>query len=526
VHDRSRRQVRGASVLGGGQAAQSDSLDVGRPGEESAMRATPARLLTGTLVVALAAGTLAFGRDGKLTTVDIGSRRELFVDALLVDKLDGLELMLHRPTLAGRSTKPRPAGHYATVIKDGDRYRFYCRGYKKAEAQRRREGWEAHHAGELTLYAESRDGVHWTKPNLGLYRVDRYPEGNVVLAETFLVNHNFTPFVDTRPNVPADQRYKALGGLRYGQRKALEAKYGPGGLHAFVSADGIHWKKLQDQPVIPEDWGAFDSQNVAFWSEAEQRYACYFRTFVKGYRSISRCTSRDFVHWTKPTAMNANLPGEHLYTNGTHPYFRAPHIYVALPTRFMAGRGSITDVLFMTSRGGSRYDRTFQEAFIRPGLGRGGWGNRSNYAAYHVVPTGPAEMSIYVTFDRRHVLRTDGFASVHAGHDVGEMITRPLTFSGDRLEINYSTSAAGSIRIEMQRADGEAIRGLALEDFPALYGDEVSRVVTWKAGPGVGALAGKPVRLRFVLQDADLYSLRFFEAKPQAKKQPVGGRQR
>ncbi|MGB2823880.1 MAG: hypothetical protein WBF17_23070, partial [Phycisphaerae bacterium] len=366
-------------------------------------------------------------------------------------------------------------------------------------------------------YAESRDGVNWTRPDLGLHKVEQYPEGNVVLADRFLVNHNFTPFVDERPATPAEQRYKGLGGLRYGQRKELEKKYGPGGLHAFVSPDGIHWRKLQDQPVIPESWGAFDSQNVAFWSEAEQCYVCFFRTFVKGFRSISRCTSRDFIHWTRPVAMNANLPGEHLYTNGTHPYFRAPHIYVALPTRFMAGRSSITDVLFMTSRGGGGYDRTFLEAFIRPGLGPGAWGNRSNYAAYHVVPTGPAEMSIYVTFDRRYVLRTDGFASVHAAHDVGEMVTRPLTFSGDRLEINYSTSAAGSIRVEVQNPGGRAIAGFALEDFPPVYGDQISHVLAWKAGPDLAALAGKPVRLRFVMQDADLYSLRFFQAKPPPK---------
>ena len=91
--------------------------------------------------------------------------------------------------------------------------------------------------------------------------------------------------------------------------------------------------------------------------------------------------------------MNANTPGEHLYTNGTHPYFRAPHIYIALPTRFQAKRGSTTDIVFMSSRGGNTYDRTFKEAFIRPGLDPASWGNRSNYAAWHVLPTSSTEMS-------------------------------------------------------------------------------------------------------------------------------------
>lgn len=484
------------------------------------MKAMPAGLLTAALAVVCLAGAAAFGRDGQGGTIDIGSRRELFVDSLLIDKLDGLSLRLHRPTLVPRSKSPRPEGHYATVIQDGELYRFYCRGYKKADLHWRKDGWKAYHAAELTLYAESKDGVNWTRPDLGLYKAERYPEGNVVLADQFLVNHNFTPFLDARPGAAAERRYKALGGLRYRRGEAPAKKSAAGGLHAFVSPDGIGWKKLQDAPVIPEDFGAFDSQNVAFWSASEACYVCYFRTFVKGYRSISRSTSKDFLHWTKPAPMNANQPREHLYTNGTHPYFRAPHIYVALPTRYMAGRGSITDVMFMTSRGGNRYDRTFKEAFIRPGVGAGNWGNRSNYAAYHVVPTGPAEMSIYVTFDRRFVLRTDGFASLHAGSQTGEMVTRPLRFAGDRLEINYATSAAGSIRIEIQDAAGKPAAGFALADFPPLYGDEVSRVVTWKAGGDVGPLAGKDVRLRLVMQDADLYSLRFFKSPGPAKDKP------
>ena len=207
--------------------------------------------------------------------------------------------------------------------------------------------------------------------------------------------------------------------------------------------------------------------------------------------------------------MNANLPGEHLYTNGTHPYFRAPHITIALPTRFQAKRASITDVMLMTSRTPARYDRTFKEAFIRPGLGPGGWGNRSNYAAWHVVPTGPAEMSIYVTGGRRYVMRYDGFASVHAGYETGEMVTRPLRFKGKGLTVNFSTSAAGSIRVEIQDSGGRPAPGFALDDCPEFFGDEIARVVTWKAGPDVSGLAGQPVRLRFVMRDADLFALRF-----------------
>ena len=76
---------------------------------------------------------------------------------------------------------------------------------------------------------------------------------------------------------------------------------------------------------------SFDSQNVSFWSVVEKQYVCYHRTFQTPYgklRTIHRRTSKDFINWSQPEAMNPNLPKEHLYTSQTHPYFRAPHIYV------------------------------------------------------------------------------------------------------------------------------------------------------------------------------------------------------
>ena len=247
---------------------------------------------------------------------------------------------------------------------------------------------------------------------------------------------------------------------------------------------------------------------MAFWSDTEQCYVCYFRTIEKGLRSIARTTSDDFQNWTEPVPMNANAPGEHLYTNGTHPYFRAPHIYIALPTRYQSKRKSTTDIMFMSSRGGNQYQRTFMEALIRPGLDNDAWQNRSNYAAWHVVPTSSTEMSIFLTGDRRYVLRWDGFASVHAPYEEGEMITKPFVFQGAQLEINYSTSAGGVVRVEIQDSQGKPMPGYTLEDCVEIVGDKISQSVAWKSGTDVSPLAGMPIRLRFVMQEADLFSLR------------------
>ncbi|MCL4691370.1 MAG: hypothetical protein KJ060_02530 [Candidatus Hydrogenedentes bacterium] len=468
------------------------------------------------VLCAIATGlTSAWGQE----SVAIGSRVELFVDSYLIDRLVGAEQRLHPPT-EGETViafdKPwegRFCG-YVTVIKDGDTYRLYYRGNPTAG----KDGSTT----EVTCYAESADGIAFTKPNLGLFEVDGTRENNVILANMAPFSHNFSPFLDTRKDVPAEERFKALAGTR------------ETGLVAFVSPDGTTWKKMREEPVITD--GAFDSQNVAFWSEAEGQYVSYFRVFSDGFRSISRTTSPDFREWSKPVEMTyGDTPREHLYTNQTAPYFRAPHIYVSIAARFMPGRrivseeqakalggdvkysGDCSDAIFMTTRGGSAYDRTFMEGYIRPGLGLNNWTSRTNYPAYGVVPASDTEMSVYVQRnygqDSHHLqrlrLQTDGFVSINAPYEGGELVTKPFTFDGNELAINFATSAAGSVWIELQNADGSPIDGFSREDCDEIVGDEIARVVTWKGSADVSSLAGKPVRLCAVMKDADLYSIQF-----------------
>jgi hypothetical protein len=423
-------------------------------------------------------------------SVEIGSRLELFVDHWLIESMQGVALKLHAPIETPPAHSPLSDGHYATVIKDGDVFRFYNRG-----------GGPAAHDGdpvEHTAYFQSDDGIEWRRPALGLFEVDGSYENNIVLAHQPPFSHNFSPFLDSKPGVPPEERFKALAGTQ------------KSGLVAFVSPDGIHWSKLRDEPVFTK--GIFDSQNVSFWSETDGVYVCYFRTWTgegyTGLRTISRTTSTDFVNWSDPVAMHPNEPGEHLYTSVTHPYFRAPHLYIALPTRFQPGRGNATDILFMTSRGGDRFDRTFKEAFIRPGLVQARWENRANYAALNVVPTAPEEMSIYVR-GRRYTLRTDGFVSVRAGFEEGVLTTKPLTFEGSRLVVNASTSAGGHLVTEVLDREGRPIAGLEAVSSDTLVADGIALEVSWKESADVSELSGQPVVLRFFLKEADLYSIRF-----------------
>ncbi|NLE38573.1 MAG: hypothetical protein GX621_11160 [Pirellulaceae bacterium] len=485
------------------------------------LRMTVLRL---AVVSMLGVTTIAPPATAAEEVISLGSRRELFVDHFLIDRLDGAALALARPADAGlvmKFDKPWESrfSAYVTVLKDGDRYRMYYRGVPESGP----DGNEA----EVTCTAESADGIHWTKPNVGLFEVHGTRENNVVLADASPFTHNFCPMIDTRPGVPESQRYKAVAGHR------------DVGLWAFVSADGLQWRKLREEPILKDEKYLLDSQNLAFWSQSENCYVCYFRTW-NDVRWVSRSTSEDFLNWTPGVVMEARhagaaAPPEQLYTNQTGAYFRAPHIYIATAARFMPDRQviseeeakainvdpgyfkDVSDAVLLTSRGGNVYDRTFMEGFLRPGIGPKNWVSRTNYPALNVVQTGPDEMSLYVQNDyaqttaclRRYTLRLDGFASVRTPFDGGEMLTKPLTFEGKRLSLNFATSAAGGIRVEIQDAQGKPIPGYTLDDADEVIGNEIDRSVRWRGKEDVSPLAGQPIRLRFVMKDADLYALKF-----------------
>jgi hypothetical protein len=454
--------------------------------------------------------------------ISLHDRREIFADYYLIDRLDGASLVKQTPLDKGpvlSFDKPWEGifSAYCTIIRDGSLFRAYYRGLPVDG----KDGSDS----ETTCIAESDDGIRWRKPELGLFEISGTRKNNVVLAGDAPSSHNFCPFLDTRPGVSPEERYKAVAGTE------------KTGLTAYVSSDGIKWKKLKVSILTK---GAFDSQNVAFWSESEKCYVCYFRTWsegeYRGFRTVSKATSQDFINWTEPVPMNfGNTPMEHLYTQQTSPYFRAPQIYVAIGGRFMPGKQVLTekqakelnvdpgyfrdcsDAFFMTSRGGNNYDRTFMEAFIRPGIGMDNWVSRSNYPALNVVQTGPDEMSVYVNQDyaqptahlHRYAMRLDGFSSLSAPYSGGEVLTKPFTFTGSHLEINYSTSAAGEIKFEIEDENGKPIPGFSMEDSQPVIGNEISGTVSWKDNDDLGSLSSRPVRLKIWLKDADLFSIRF-----------------
>lgn len=419
--------------------------------------------------------------------------------------MNGVQLRLHAPNATGSAIRfnlpwEGPTSAYVTVFEDQGRYRMYYRGSPGGSQS------------EQTCYAESDDGIEWRKPDLGLFDWEGSKRNNIVLRG--LGTHNFTPFMDQRPGIPADERYKALG-------RGLDPK---DELHAFVSADGIRWRPVSSEPVFTE--GRFDSQNLAFWDTNLGKYRCYFRTTYRGVRGIGVVESDDFVSWVDPALITLDpaLP-EHFYTNAVLPYFRNPRYYFGFPKRYFPerrrlpehGTGGVSEAVFLSSRDGVRFDRTFMEAWVRPGHDPRNWGDRSSMPAWGLLETADDELSVYISqhyrFDSAHLVRgtvrLDGFASASAGYSGGDLVTSPLRFEGRSLILNYVTGAGGSLRVELQSQIGEPLPGFTLQDSIDLYGDSIREAYSWNSGSDVSSLAGKLVRIRFVLKDCDLYSYRF-----------------
>jgi len=518
------------------------------------------------------------GSDGaEPERLDVGSRRELFVDDALVERLVGkADFRLHHPTprevvMVHDAPWEGNTTTYHCVFQDGDRYRmFYVTGHLAAKND------QLDTRIESFCYAESNDGIHWRKPELALHEFQGSKANNIVISRAMAQGHHArigapAVFMDTNPQAAHDARYKMF----------LSSER-PLGMLPMKSPDGIHWTPMSQTPVITD--GAFDAMNLACWDSERGQYRAYWRYFTEGVtndtkwepagvRAIRSATSKDFLRWENQA--NLNYPGspeEQLYENGIHPYHRAPHLLIGLPVRYVdranpeytspsVGNGragperirqwpaslrslpdfeqrqaraalierlgsALTEGLFMSSRDGVTF-RRWNEAFLRPGIERPGtWNYGQQFVCWQLVETksafvgAPHELSLYATEGswldkgialRRYTLRLDGFVSVNAPMSGGDLITKPIRFSGKTLSLNFATSAAGGLRVELRDAHDQPLPGYTLEDCDEMFGDTIQRRVTWKTDADLSALVGQTVRIRFVLHDADLFSFQFTE---------------
>lgn len=484
-----------------------------------------------------------------MKAICIGSRREVCWDEALIESSDGMQIVMHKPEYRGdalicdKSWEGNVCGYFS-LIHDDDKLRLYYRGMHWDVNE------DATDVGRVTkasmCCAMSSDGKTFERINAAIVEKDGSFDNNVITDQ---IRDNMFFFKDENPDCPIEAKYKALA--------EVSDK-----LWLFESADGVHFEKKR---ILVDD-GAYDSLNVCFWNPDDEKYYLFYRgvhgeNTVNGQwtsqavnamhtggviRDIRMRTSSGFVNWDTPKMLNYGEDAEdlELYTNNVQRYYRAPHMYIGFPTRYIdryedeenfpllpdcphreryikfKGRtGTVmTDTAIMTSRDGVNFRRT-DEAFMTPGVDNGrNWYYGDGYLCYGMAQTEseikgePDEISIYMPFNyragdvvlRRYAVRLDGFFSFSCGFKGGKIITKPITFSGSSLSINFATSALGHVNIRILDVDGRVIPGY---DSKKHFGDSVDREI--KFSKSLSYLEGIPVRLEITMKDAHLYSFQF-----------------
>lgn len=451
---------------------------------------------------------------------------------------------------------------YPTFFYDEDiqKYRmYYCASHRIHE-----DSLNAKEMDEPDMrfcYAESEDGIHWVKPNLGIIEVNGDRNNNVIIDKTSgNTFDNFFAFKDTNPNCPPDERYKGVAydtrGPETKRRSGMDSNRV---LLYFKSADGIHFDPVGE---ILDLEGRFDTHNTVFWDPEDELYHIFFRDLTVGYcypdieqkvwvRLVCHSTSKDFRNWTYPEDIRyqEGAPTVQMYTPGIMPYYRGDGLWIGIPTRYFeyptwlpnhehmpANKErrqlldvmsrcatAITDCGFMYSENKSDWYR-FDEALMTPGPeNQDNWFYGCCYPAVGMMENvnefGEKELALLMpmyTWNRekgflnkhtnlyRYTMRVDGFACAHADYNGGEVVTKPFTFEGSKLEMNFRTSAGGYIEVTLTDAQGNALEGFT---NARIFGDSLERPVDFTGD--LTTLNGKEVCLKLKLSDADAFSFKF-----------------
>jgi len=485
------------------------------------------------------AGPVSATTDGDTgRVVDVGSKKQIFLDGFFLDRAEGVELTMHKPYRDGQILiKPdqpwemdpegqeQRIGIYSCVLKEDGKVRLWYdqrRGKDDAEIR--------------VCYAESEDGIHFTKPTLGLHEVDGSTANNVVLPGPRIAG----AAVWKDPNAPATHRYKT-------QTKVYPSEQ----LEMHSSPDGLHWE-LFGIPKV----GHIDTQNIIFWEPGIERYLFFTRLWalnldkVKRYRTVRRLESDDLMTWDNeqvvltPDEADWDIhervqerPAVDFYGAAVFPYEGADRAYIMLAQSTWAwmgweeaGLGPATiDVQLAVSRDAEHFERAGgRRPFMSLGP-EGRFDSRFLWALPNPVVMGDELWIYYVGSNRDHapsnkldpaatedlsgigraVLRLDGFVSVDGDYEGGQFATPPIRFEGKTLELNVDSAGGGAVYVEVLNEDFSPIEGFAKQDAIPIARNSVRMPVSWQRGGDVRVLAGKTIRLRFHMTNASLFAFQF-----------------
>lgn len=442
--------------------------------------------------------------------------RRLFLDATVVEESSGLSRVFHAAEKhAGNPIVKKDHAWegwgpyvYGTILWDGGKLRMWYQGIGKGSAD--------------VSYAESTDGINWTKPELGIVEYDGSKKSNIVGPS----NACHIPSIIRVPNPSSPDKQWAM----YGYAGEPSVAYSPNGLH-------WDWKRKPEQRAL------FASSDVTnfFYDPYTNRFTATYKTTNRRHRAVGVAVSSDGLKWRKPVE-GAVFGADDLDPDATQvygmPVFPYQGMYIGQPWIYHArwikyGKYAKPEVMYEAQEGSERtvdvqlawshdllsWTRTAKrEPFIALGP-EGAWDSKMIYTARAPVIVGDKLFFYYGGFDTIHddnksakgaiglaTLRIDGFCSMHAGSKEGWLISRREVFNTPVVTINAKCSPGGSVRAELLDRSNKVIPGFSRQDCIAFTGDSIRHELTWKTKQFPESLIDKDKKIRFFAKSADLYS--------------------
>lgn len=456
-------------------------------------------------------------------------QRQLFLDDVGIASLAGVTRTVHpperhprNPLLSPDTPWERGCQVYGTALFDESAQKFklwYLTGPKdRGLRPLQLPGYERAPHTTMAAYAESSDGVHWVKPALGLVSYDGDTQNNLLGIGRF--NCEGISVLHDPADPDPERRWKCVywdhgsGGWEV-LNGGPYCRPGPDdGWHVAFSADGIHWKRYEGNPVLKKYCDT--NQNVVFDSRL-QRYIGFSR-FGFG-RRLARSVSKDFMNWSEPQLVlecdAEDGPGTQIYGAGVDLY---EGVYLAMIWIYREGGDGTIDTQLATSRDGIHWTRVGQRATWLS-LGHvdsweGGMARSVEriivrdgqlyiyYCGVHGPHTGPGIKHV----ERKHPVqiglltqRRDGFVSLSPGSDSGTVVTQPFRLPGGDLTVNVDATT-GELRAELLDGDGDVLAASAV-----ITGNQLEATLTWDQDL-LTASVGQQVSLRFTLKNAKLFA--------------------
>ncbi|MSU66257.1 MAG: hypothetical protein EXS38_09195 [Opitutus sp.] len=459
------------------------------------------------------------------------AERQLFLDPGLIHHLEGAHLTVNPPQSSQVVLRPdRPweqalISFYTTVIDENGKLRLWyiCRDIDNRPN---------------LAYAESKDGVTWIKPELGIVDYHGSKRNNLVGVTSL------DGAVYRDPHARSGEEYVFVGSAP------------TEGVYRFYSPDGLHWQR-DARALLPF---RSDTQNVVFWDELSHGYALYLRgwnlagRWEDRLRKVVRLDAKNLAEPLPirpsgrgnnpgnandrprivdevPTVLEADARdpiGTDVYNLSVEPYPLDPRWYVGFPS-LMLREKHISDgrleVYFVGSRDGRNWQRYDRAAYAKLGLA-GAENANMTFIGPGIVVRGDELWQFGTGFRNRHgaveqrkeradgvvcryVQRIDGFVSLDFAQAGGRCVMQPVVATGERLRLNLDTGVLGTLRVGLGDAEGHPIPGFSVEECDPIRTNSIRWEASWRGRTSLAALKGRSLRVEFLGSRTKLFSFYF-----------------